>query len=298
LATITILLVALVEVRGQSQNIVAAYLNGEPVHAPEVEAEFRAAYGERKFSDADRRRLMRAALDQVIDRRLVLAYLTKNGQAASKADVDLELAKFEKELKAQSLSLAQHCERVGLTPDEVRRSLAWKLSWKRYCEQNLSPQNLEKYFQRNRRDFDGTQLRVAQVLFKVPANADDAAVAAAKERAAKLRQDIVGGKISFTDAAKQHSQSPSAAAGGDIGWIERQRPMPDDFSRVAFALKTGEVSEPLVTSFGVHLVTLLEEKPGPKKWTDVQNELRPAVVLYLFRWIADQERATAKVDYF
>ena len=49
-----------------------------------------------KFSEAERQRLMRAALDQVIDRRLVLAYLAKTGQAASKADVDLALAQFER----------------------------------------------------------------------------------------------------------------------------------------------------------------------------------------------------------
>ena len=128
---------------------------------------------------------MKAALEQVIDRRLVMAYLAKNGQAASKDDVDLALAQFEKELKAQNLTLAQHCEKVGLTIDDVRRSLAWKLSWKRYCEKYLTPVNLEKYFERYRREFDGSQLRVAQILFKLPTDADDAAVTAAKDRAAR-----------------------------------------------------------------------------------------------------------------
>src|SRR5688572_2316201 len=93
------------EPAAKAARAIAARLDGEALYAAEVEAEFRAAYGERKFSQADKQRLMGAALDQVIDRRLVLAYLAKNGQAASKADVDLELAKFEKELKAQSLSL-------------------------------------------------------------------------------------------------------------------------------------------------------------------------------------------------
>src|SRR5438309_8806086 len=69
-----------------------ARVNGEAVFAAEVEAEFRLAYGNRKFSDEERQRLMRAALDQVIDRRLVMAYLTKIGEAASKADIDVELA--------------------------------------------------------------------------------------------------------------------------------------------------------------------------------------------------------------
>jgi peptidyl-prolyl cis-trans isomerase C len=276
---------------------IAAHVNGEPILAAEAEAEFRLAYGDRTFSEADRQRLLRAALDQVIDRRLVLAYLSKNGQAASKADVDLALSQFEKELKAQNLTLAQHCEKVGLTIDDVRRSLAWKLSWKRYCEQYLTPQNLEKYFQRYRREFDGTQLRVAQILFKLPADADAAAVQGAKRRAAELKQEIASGKISFADAAKQHSQAPSREAGGDIGWMERHRPMPEDFSRAAFPLKKGDVSEPVVTAFGVHLIAVLEETPGTKTWRDAEHELRPAVTLYLFRWVADKERTGAKVEY-
>jgi parvulin-like peptidyl-prolyl isomerase len=275
----------------------AARVDGTPVLVAEVEAEFRLAYGDRQFSDADRRRLLRAALDQVIDRRLVLAFLAKNQQAASKADVDLALAQFEKELKAQGQTLAQHCEKVGLTFEDLRRSLAWKLSWKRYCETYLTPQNLEKYFERYRREFDGSQLRVAQILFKLAPDADEAATAAAKNRAAQLKQDMANGKLSFADAAKQHSEAPSRDAGGDIGWIERHRPMPEDFSRTAFALKKGDVSEPLVSPFGVHLITVLEEKPGTKTWRDAETELRPTVTLYLFRWIADKERPAAKIEY-
>src|SRR5439155_27249666 len=76
-----------------------AKIGEQPIHVTEVEAELRRAYGEQKLSDTERERLTKAALDQVIDRRLVLAYLTKTGEAASKPDVDLALAQFEKELK-------------------------------------------------------------------------------------------------------------------------------------------------------------------------------------------------------
>ncbi len=280
-----------------TERTIAAKVNGEPVYSKEVESEFRQAYGDLQFDDDQRQRLMKAALDQVIDRKLVMSHLAATGQAASKADVDAELAQFEKSLKAQNLTLAQHCERVGLSLDDVRRALAWKVSWKRYCEKHLTPPNLEKYFNAHRRDFDGTQLRVAQILFKLPAGADDAAIAAAKDRANKLRGEILSGKISFADAAKRFSAAPSRDEGGDIGWIERHRPSPEDFSKAAFALNKGDVSDPLLTSFGVHLITITDEKPGAKTWQDVESELRPAVIIYLFRWIADKERPAAKIEY-
>ena len=137
-----------------------------------------------------------------------------------------------------------------------------RTTWKRYCDKYLTADNLEKYFERYRREFDGTQLRVAQILFKLPASADDAAITAAKERATALREGIVSGKTAFADAAKKHSDSPSKSNGGDIGWIERHQPMPEDYSKIAFSVKKGEVSQPFVTSFGVHLISVLDEKPG------------------------------------
>jgi len=279
------------------QHVVAARLNGEPIYAIEIEQELRRAYGDRKLEDAERKQLERAALEQAINRRLVLGYLTKTGQAASKQDVDLALAELEKELKSQNLTLAEHAGKVGLTVADLRRALAWKLSWQRYLQPQLTDVNLEQYRQRYAREFDGTQLRVAQVLFKLADDAAETAIEAAKDRAAKLRQDIVAGKLQFAAAAKQHSQAPSAQQGGDIGWIERHKPMPEEFSSAAYALKLGEISAPLVSPFGVHLITVLEEKPGTKTWRDAEAELRPAVTLYLFRWIADQERATAKIEY-
>jgi parvulin-like peptidyl-prolyl isomerase len=276
------------------ESAIVATVDGQSIHTAEVEAELRQAYGERELAAAERQRLFQAALEQTIDRRLVLNHLTKTGEAAGQHDLAIALSQFEKELTSQNLTLAQHCEKVGLSHEDVRRALAWKVTWKRYCEKHLTPQNLEKFFERQRRDFDGTQVRIGQILFK---SSGDTEAEAAKKRAAGIRQEIASGKLSFADAARQHSEAPSREAGGDIGWIERHKPMPEEFSRLAFSLKKGEVSGPFVSPFGVHVITVLDEKPGTKTWQEVQGELRPAVVLYLFRWLADKERASAKIEY-
>lgn len=276
---------------------IVARINGEEILAKEVERELKLAKAFLPQDPLAKERLQKTALDQVIDRRLALAHLKQSGEAASERDVDLALAQFEQELKAQNLTLDQHCQRVGLTKEDMRQSLSWKVSWKRYCEKQLTPANLKKYFSRHARDFDGTQLRVAQILFKLAADADEQACQAALDKAAKLREEILAGKTTFDAAAKAISEAPSGPMGGDIGWIERRRPMPEDFSKAAFALKKGEVGQPLVSPFGVHLLTVLEEKPGHLTWRDVERELRPAVTLYLFRWIADKERQATKIEY-
>ena len=96
----------------QAERQIAAKVNGESVTAAEAEREFRQAYGERKLADAERAALLKAALEQVIDRRLVLAYLTKANQAATSQDVDFAVAQFEKDLKSQNLTLEAHLKQV------------------------------------------------------------------------------------------------------------------------------------------------------------------------------------------
>jgi peptidyl-prolyl cis-trans isomerase SurA len=280
---------------GQSSPVEVAKIDGEPVFAAEVERELAQAYGTRKLEGDERRTLLVRARDQVIDLRLVLRKLIQQGDAASPADIDHTLAKLEKQVTDQGVALTEHYRQLGTTRDEVRQSLQWKLSWQKYLARHLTEANLQTYFERHRRDFDGTELKVAHLLIK-PAGSDADASAAAVKQAEQLRQSINGGKLSFADAAKQYSAGPSAKDGGDIGWIQRREPMPEAFSAAAFALAPGEVSPPITTTFGVHLIQVQEVKPGTKSWQDAADQLRPAVTLYLFRWLADKERAAAKIE--
>jgi parvulin-like peptidyl-prolyl isomerase len=274
-----------------------ARIDGAAVSRGEVELEFRRAFGERELPEQQRKAAWRATVEQVIDRRLVLAYLERNKQAASGQDVDFAVAQLEKELAAQQLTLEQHLAQAKLSLDELRGALAWKLSWNKCLERYLSEANLQKYFDQHRREFDGTQLRVAHILWKLPTDADDARAKAAMDQAAAVKAEIAAGKLTFAAAAAKHSQAPTAKAGGGIGWVERHQPMPEAFSKAAFALDKGAVSGPVRTAAGIHLITVLESKPGTKTAQEVADELRPAVTLYLFRWIADRERAKAKIEY-
>jgi len=279
---------------------VVARVGGQPVYAAEVEQQLRQVLGDAPIDPAQRPALWEAARQKLIDRQLVLLALTEAGLAASKADVDLALARFEKQLQAQNRTLADHCAAVGLSVEQVRRALAWSLSWQRYCERYLTPENLEKYFQQHRRQFDGTELRVAQIFWKLPPESDPAARKAAFEaalgQAQEVRAAILAGRQSFAEAARQHSQAPSRSDGGDIGWIERHRPMSEPFSQAAFRLKVGEVSEPVETPLGLHLITVLEEKPGQRTWQEAEAELREAVAVYLFRWLADRQRPKVRIE--
>jgi parvulin-like peptidyl-prolyl isomerase len=275
---------------------VAATVDNEPIGTAEVEREVALALKGQMLEGETLRRLRKHALEQVIDRHLVLRHLQASQQAASKDDVDFALARLVRQLKAKGTPLAAHLKSIGMTEAELRQELLWKISWARYVEARSTDENLQKYFDMHRSDFDGTEVKVAHILLPVPTG-DDAKLEPAMKAATSLRDAITSGKTTFAEAAKKHSQAPTAKDGGNIGAIRRHEPMPEAFTRAAFALKKDEVSQPVETAFGVHLIQALEITPGKKSWEECRDELRPAVTLYLFRWIAEKERKTAKVSY-
>jgi peptidyl-prolyl cis-trans isomerase C len=77
--------------------------------------------------------------------------------------------------------------------------------------------------------------------------------------AAQLRQEIVGGQKEFAEAAKAVSKCPSGRNGGDLGFFGRGRMVPE-FDQAAFTQPVGEVSEPIKTQFGYHLLVVTETR--------------------------------------
>ena len=82
---------------------------------------------------------------------------------------------------------------------------------------------------------------------------------ATENEANKILKNIRDGKISFEDAAKKFSKCPSGAEGGDLGYFGRGM-MVKEFEDAAFATAAGEISAPVKTPFGWHLIKVVDKK--------------------------------------
>lgn len=92
----------------------------------------------------------------------------------------------------------------------------------------------------------------------------------AEARLAELRERIEDAG-SFAELAEEHSQDPgSASRGGDLGWIEREQMVPE-FDEVAFALSAGELSPPVQSEFGWHLIRVDEVREDAVRPFDDEN---------------------------
>ncbi|WP_404988372.1 peptidylprolyl isomerase [Clostridium culturomicium] len=94
-----------------------------------------------------------------------------------------------------------------------------------------------------------------------------------EEKAKEVKASIDGG-VSFEEAAQKNSSCPSSSQGGDLGFFTRGRMVPE-FEEAAFELAIGEVSEPVKTQFGYHLIKV-EEKTAEvtKSFDEVKDQLK------------------------
>lgn len=105
-------------------------------------------------------------------------------------------------------------------------------------------------------DLSVTQSRARHILLRPGPQLSQADATA---RLTEYRQQIAGGQANFEALARQHSQDGSAREGGDLGWVNPGQFVPE-FEQVMNTLRPGEMSQPLVSRFGVHLIRLEERR--------------------------------------
>jgi hypothetical protein len=97
-----------------------------------------------------------------------------------------------------------------------------------------------------------------------------------REEADKIRKDITSGKLTFESAARQHSLSPDAAKGGDLGFFGKNEKIAA-FNE-AFGLTIGTISKPIQSRYGVHLLKVVERQPSKKlSFNDARNDIVKAL---------------------
>jgi peptidyl-prolyl cis-trans isomerase SurA len=142
-----------------------------------------------------------------------------------------------------------------------------------------------------------TQTRARHILLRPT---PQLSIEAAASRLNTFRQQITSGRASFEALAREHSQDGSAREGGDLGWASPGQFVPE-FEEAMNPLKPGEVSAPLVSRFGVHLIRVDERRNVALSEREQREQLRGLVRekkadQALETWAQDV-RARAYVEY-
>lgn len=154
-------------------------------------------------------------------------------------------------------------EYVTLTLDSLMSQIA------------IDPAEVKKYYDEHRGQFETKQERQAShVLIAVDAAASAEDKKKARAKAEELYQQLKQKPDRFAEFAKQHSQDPgSAANGGDLGYFGRGT-MPKPFEEAVFGMKEGEISPPVETQYGFHIIRLVNIKGGQgRSFEEVRNQI-------------------------
>ncbi len=121
------------------------------------------------------------------------------------------------------------------------------------------------------------QRRARHILIKLDPDADEATVAAARERAQALVEQLRKG-ADFAELAKAESDDPgSASQGGDLGWFGRGAMVPE-FEEAVFALEKGQISDPVRTPFGFHIIQVTDiRRSGAPSYETERERLRQEI---------------------
>ena len=219
----------------------------------------------------------RQILDEMITEKLVNKAAA--GITVPQADVDAQIAKIKAQFPSEE-DFSKQLTQVGQTPEQLSETIKKMLQQQRWLESQLAgkaevtEEEAKKFYEENKTEFTQPEtVKASHILFRV--NKEDAEdVVNQKLKAAQGAEARAKKGEDFTALAKELSEEPGAKeSGGDLGFFPKDRMVPE-FAEVAFSEKVGEISDPVRTQFGWHIIKVTEKKPaGTLPYDEVKSQL-------------------------
>lgn len=208
---------------------------------------------------AKRKEILADVLQELVDRKLLLQEAAELDLSISDQEVDQWLEYTRQQQGLNKEQFEQLIEQYGMSYEDYREMIRENLLKLRMVkikigsQVKISEKEVEQEVKARYGDTGVKQeyLAIRHILIRPEADTPEAS-AKAKARAQELRQKIAQG-AEFAELAKEASDGPSAQKGGFLGTYTRGDLDPD-FEAAAFRLDAGEVSEPVKTKFGYHII--------------------------------------------
>ncbi len=214
------------------------------------------------------------ALREAIFNELLRQEGEKMGIRVYKDEVEKELEESKKDFPFPEL-YQEFLKSEGLTEEDYKGLLKEEILIRKTRERlleeyHIPEEELKQYYEENREIMRiPERRRASHILIKVNPDDPPEARKEARKKIEDLRELALKGE-DFGRLARAFSQCPSSYNNGDLGYLVRGQTDPD-FERVLFSLKEGEISDVVETSFGYHIIYLMEKiDPEPLPYEDAK----------------------------
>lgn len=190
----------------------------------------------------------------------------------------LKSGTFKDEADASEATIQEYFEahrEEFMTPEQV--SIEYVELKSADLEKDVQPpteEELQEFYKERASQFQvPEERRTRHILIAVEKGADEETINKAREKANEIYKKLKEG-ADFAKLAEEYSDDPgSSKLGGDIGFFGKGNLDPE-YEKTMFALKVGEISEPVLSSFGFHIIKLEEIHAGKtKSFDEVKDEL-------------------------
>jgi peptidyl-prolyl cis-trans isomerase C len=217
-------------------------------------------------------------LEGLIGRELLYQESQKQGITVQEAAINEQVSKLKDRFSSEAefnraVSEANLSE--AAIKSEFKRGMAiQQFIDKQFVQKITVPDKESKAYYDSHPDVfkQPEQVRARHILIKVDPGADESQKVEGREKLKKVQEKLQNGE-DFATLAKEFSEGPSSAKGGDLGYFGRGQ-MVKPFEEVAFTVKPGEVSDIVETKYGYHLIKVIDKKPETTiAYEDVKGKL-------------------------
>jgi parvulin-like peptidyl-prolyl isomerase len=219
-------------------------------------------------------------LNRMIDSLLMEQLARKEKMVPTDAEIDDTMNDMHRRRNVSPDELKKALAKEGLTLEAYRKGIRDQLLRLRVIQREIknkvavSDEEIGAYYVKHREDYEGKEtVRVRQILLAVPRGGDQAAKEKRREDAEAIHKRLLAGEP-FEKLAAQFSQGPAAAAGGDIGFIERGMVLPE-IEEAAFNLMISQLSPVIESPAGFHILQVTDRRgAGLKAIESVRGEIQ------------------------
>jgi peptidyl-prolyl cis-trans isomerase SurA len=260
--------------RAEVANRIVATIDGEPITAHELR-EWVKERGDDMAPDE--------ALEALITQKLLEKEIKAQGISARDEDVERYMKEVQGRSGLDEAAFAAALQQRGMTPESYKSKVKDEIERAQLVNKeirqrvNVSSAEVKRYYEAHLDDYSvSDKVKVRAIFLRVEDPTDAEAMAKARAKAEEIRAAARNLK-SFEALAKEHSEGPGAAEGGELGTFTRGE-MEGRLEEVAFGLKEGQVSEPIDTGNGFTLLFVEERIGGSHRPLDeVSPEIREAL---------------------
>lgn len=222
-------------------------------------------------------------LNRMIDNLLMERQARKAGIVIRDEEVIRTIKDLIERRKITQDDLLKALEREGTTLEAYKKGVLDQLMRIRLVQREIkskvavSDEEIGEYYRKNRDDYEGKDtIRIKQILLPLPKEGGPAAKEKLRADAAAIHERLLTGEP-FDLLSEKYSQGPAAAAGGDIGYIEKGVII-HEVEEVAFSLPLNQISGIIESPVGFHIIQVIDRRGGGiKSIESVREEIRDKI---------------------